>query len=732
MAICRNCGKEISDTAKACRFCGTRVGVKNTDTAMTTGRKCPNCGKEVSETAKACRFCGTRLVATEEKRIITNAINVEPQDASRVQMSEHNGFVTWRILPGQLAVRITEEEYESYGTIKGIIIQEGCKALLFNEGKYIDTLSSGKYTFSDLSRGDTSTVTDRLIKEEGKKNGLRFLGNMFSNGAARIKDWWTNHVRNSATPMKGLSISFVIIRSAEFPLIFEASDVGTANIRSDVSIHFVANISNFEDFYQAQLLDKQFVSINSFSSQIEPLVLSVLSNSLKNVEIDQIGFDTDLLTRIFESLKSSITGIYPFIDVTKIIKISASNQELERIHRMKEELYIADEELSQTQARYDFLNRLQNTEYDQKLREARSKVDFDALMDVIEEDDATNKDRKEEFMMLLLAEKTVREAKSKDEVEAKLFEFEKNGILRTDEKDQLLKNIAQRNALQEIENIGAIDQAKLDWEIAIGNKRFENDMSRKRQIDSYGDERRRILQEEERDEMRYQMDLMRQLKEMEKAEADAVLERSMRQKQQEIDAEAARVKAQNDAMLEKNRIYSGMTFEQIMAANPEITPEAAMALSKKFEADAMATRNDQAIALMAEQNARMEAFLTEQNNRTERMAATSQEQMLSMFQAAMQGLGGIAQTTIKSKDDELGRVRDESQKNEERFANGVNNAVSAVSDSYKGTGAAMFRSAVSYSAQAGTRATGRVCPICGAAISASDRVCPDCEAPIEK
>ena len=96
-----------------------------------------------------------------------------------------------------------------------------------------------------------------------------------------------------------------------------------------------------------------------------------------------------------------------------------------------------------------------------------------------------------------------------------------------------------------------------------------------------------------------------------------------------------------------------MTFEQIMAANPEITSEVAMAFSKKFEADAVEARNNQTIGLMAEQNARMETFLAEQINRTERMASNNQDKILGIFQAAMQGFSEVAQSNIKKKDEEI-------------------------------------------------------------------------------
>jgi hypothetical protein len=55
-----------------------------------------------------------------------------------------------------------------------------------------------------------------------------------------------------------------------------------------------------------------------------------------------------------------------------------------------------------------------------------------------------------------------------------------------------------------------------------------------------------------------------------------------------------------------------MSFEQIMAANPNISPDAAAALAKKFEADAAASSNSTAAADAKENQAKMEAFMQKQ------------------------------------------------------------------------------------------------------------------------
>lgn len=55
--ICRNCGHQISDTAKFCSKCGTAVLIEEPSNPT-----CSNCGRECEADSLFCEECGTRLV----------------------------------------------------------------------------------------------------------------------------------------------------------------------------------------------------------------------------------------------------------------------------------------------------------------------------------------------------------------------------------------------------------------------------------------------------------------------------------------------------------------------------------------------------------------------------------------------------------------------------------------------------------------------------------------------
>lgn len=60
---CRNCARQLADTAEFCVACGQRP--------LLGTRYCSSCGKETFPNAEICTQCGTRLVQGGDKDLIT-------------------------------------------------------------------------------------------------------------------------------------------------------------------------------------------------------------------------------------------------------------------------------------------------------------------------------------------------------------------------------------------------------------------------------------------------------------------------------------------------------------------------------------------------------------------------------------------------------------------------------------------------------------------------------------
>lgn len=679
---CNHCGKEINDSAKFCRFCGKPVqqaaATKAADEAI-----CKNCGKAISASAKFCRFCGSAVEKANE-----------PAASEERNVEEISNYVTWRILPGQLAVKIDEKEIAAYKTVKGVYVAPGTKALFFVNGRYAASLDSGTYAFKAFA-GEAAVSEERKPAE--KKNAvLEFFRNI------------SNHIANGVSALFGRNRStmrdehhdkvlytVVLIRGVEFPLVYELKQVATGKLRSDVGLHLLCKITNLNSFFEAHLVDRKMVTLESFAQALLPMVQATVNQQLLNIDPQNVDNNPDLSAAVCVALQERIHNVYSYLTVSQLISLTARHEALEQIRQLKEELYIAELELEQLQLRNDYLNRLQSVEHSNELQMAREEVDFQALMDKIDEDRLLNEDKKAQFVEMLAAQAALRRATTVIDQEVALNKLRQTALLSDEEVALLEKSIQHRSdmadeanahdlAMATIRNRIEHDKEALRWEIEIGNKVVENELNQQRMVAQFADERREADLNFEQRRMENKMDLLRQAQAIRMEREQAAHEREM---------EAQRLKAETD--LEHHKLNATMTFEQIMASNPNITPEAAAALAKKFEADALAAQNDKTAELVKQHEEDLKQILLQQMNLTKEMMAA---------QARSNDMA------VASKQAELDRVHADSERNQDRFLSGMQTTISAVAGAPKQpvTVEVVF------------------CPGCGKKHTNKDMVCDEC------
>lgn len=681
MKTCPICGKELKDEAKFCGGCGYKfLVVDSTSNASGVGTVCPSCGNLLKPGAKFCGKCGSKL---------GEGSSTSPN--SGADITKQASFIQWNILPGQLAVKIDSKEIASYGRVKGLVIQQGLRALFFVNGKITAELGAGSYEFKEFPDVQISDGKD----EEVKKRGL--ISTFFNN----VRNFFRNKPN---LPQNVQNVSVVLVRSVEFPLVFNIKDVATSGIRSEIGLHILCKISNINAFYENALLDKNFVSFENIRQTLETYVKTILNQTLSAFTPDHV-FDSQ--ATVLAALQSQISNVYSYIQVTRIISLTASNAELENIRKMQEELYVSELELVELTKRNSFLNRMQDETNAQALREARSEVDFQAALDKIDQDRELNEEERLKFSQMLEAQRLIREAKTQDEVDAAMAVFEKSGMLREKELDNVRAQISQNAALRDLSyeqalnlatlaNEKELDRQNLQWEIEIGNKRLENEINRERMQAEFEDERRRKEMEMDKEEQLTQLELLRQAQAIRNEREDAEHKRQM-------ESEAQRIAHEE----EMRRMFQNMTAEQIVAANPNITSEAAAAMAEKFKAEAAAAANDKTAEMTIKQSAEMQAFM--------------EKQMQMMRDMAVAGMGMNAQNQqnmMANKDAEMNR-----------FANGVNNAVNSVSGALKNPNTVVQgvpRGVVSTGSIIGAKAAGGVCPSCGTSHEPGALFCESC------
>jgi membrane protein involved in colicin uptake len=156
-----------------------------------------------------------------------------------------------------------------------------------------------------------------------------------------------------------------------------------------------------------------------------------------------------------------------------------------------------------------------------------------------------------------------------------------------------------------------IEREDIELEHSIDNRRTELEAELglsdlQIQIDT---KRSEALRDEKRKDTDLEME--EQLNRLKLAEEAQALTEKKRKSEHERDIESKKIESQLE--IDKLKIQGGMTAEQLMVSNPNISREAAEAMAKKFEAEAIAKANDTRAEDAKNQAEQMKDFMESQN-----------------------------------------------------------------------------------------------------------------------
>lgn len=744
MKKCNHCGKVLKDTAKFCSNCGptfvSEIVTVEDAKVSASGGNCPKCGASIKLGKKFCGACGAKVEGADLQQA------PKTENVSQDNFTLLGSYIRWNILDGQIAVKIDEKDIAAYGKVKGLQVQDGAKALFFVEGKFVAELEAGSYSFKELGANDNSPHVDNpgIVR--------RFFNNIVGFFSGRSRERAEAAGLSAQVNANIPRVSIVLIRDTKFPLLFDLKDMPTANLQSDVVLHALCKISNVNEFYRTLLLDKKFVCYDEFSKKVNPLVQNALRNVLAKVTPDQVVGDLALYGEVLQKLQDIMAQVYPFVTVTDVLDMSASREDLDKIRKLKEELYVSELELEQLTKRNDFLNRLKDETNAQTLHEAQTQVEFVDAIAKIDQQNELNKFEREKFATMLAGQRRLHNAKSEDEIQTALLELKKSQLLRDEELDNLEHNKRQRTdlrnlndaqilALATMNNEQALERQKTLWEFEIGHKRLENELQLRRTQDVYEDDRRekdlefsarsrKTSMELEKEEMQNQMDLLRQ--------AEAI--RNEREDAEHRRAEETRA-ADRAHEEEMRRLFQNMTVEQIMVANPDLTPAAAEAMKAKFEAEATVAQNGKIEGLMKDilqTNREDRAAEIERMQQANNANNANMQQMMQMFAQmsamGMQTAAGATQAKMQSQaeitniyKDQAQKAHSDAQKENDRILHGMETTVRAVAGMKDQKNQQNNRRKDVEDAVAGVE---QKCPNCGATLEDGTSFCEECGASV--
>ncbi len=188
---------------------------------------CPSCGQSPPENANFCNYCMYDL--RERERVIQVA-----------------GGVRWKRMPDEVAVRVESADLHAWFG-KGLIIEEGTRGLLFDNGKNVEELGPGRHTVEN--------ITDRL------KNLIR-------------------------TP----PFSAVLFDVGEIPLNLTHSGLVTSDSQQvGCRVQLAISVLRPREFFVNFMKGSRLVSVGQLRAALDPMLLQVLKGRLHTCAASELS-----------------------------------------------------------------------------------------------------------------------------------------------------------------------------------------------------------------------------------------------------------------------------------------------------------------------------------------------------------------------------------------------------------------------------------------------------------
>ncbi len=564
-SVCPNCGNPIKPGQKFCMKCGTPLGVKaQHQPAASQGsssqkgwftdgvRAVANAitGGALNRDIECQQQQAIRQQAQADQGVIDEAqqglqaaeraqLNAE-REAERARNRRNQeaidgvdvvrGRAIWSIQPGQIARKISERELEEIEKLKGIIVQEGCRAIIFANGELAATLAAGAYQFYKSVEEEKAAIKAAIEKAEKELDEnerkarelrrqqeptFRELGIVGEIGRAgrwvsrlifgekkdekkeKVEKRKLDYARilSQATQVPILSVyivseryitmTFAGSKEADGHLAFTPYVIPTKVVDVNVGVSLQLRINDIHQFATNYLADKNIATTMQFEQMLSPVVENTLRQMLRNLDYEASGLpepvQSNLKVRIQQTINEQLFGI----QCERVLQITDSSADFERFRSIERELYCSEQELGYLQRTGEFRNRLAAETNKQEIDRATSEEELRYALQQINKDKLLHDDEMEQFVLLLNAQKRLREAKSQEEEYEALIDIKKSRLVKDDEmaalEDALVHNKIERDSVTEIMRIQhqqSVDDACLHAQWALDDQKQDHDWER--------------------------------------------------------------------------------------------------------------------------------------------------------------------------------------------------------------------------------------------------------------
>jgi hypothetical protein len=466
------------------------------------------------------------------------------------------GRVIWSIQPGEIARRIKESELNEVEKLKGIIVQEGCSALIFANGELVSTLSSGAYQFYKTLEEEKAALKAAIEKAEKEldekerklvaekrasdpkflengvigeiKRGMGWVGRLILGQKKNEKkekvekrklDYARILSRLTAAPVmsvyivsdRHISLTFGGNVNADGSISFKPYTIPVGIFDTQIAVSLQVKVNDVHAVATNYLADRQSLTTNFIFQILNQGIETQLRQALRNVNYQQTGLPEYEVNMLKIQIQQYISMQLHGLECTQVLHITDSNVEFERFRAVERELYCTEKELSYLQRTGEFRNRLAVETNKQTIDKATTDEELRYALMQINKDGLLHDDEMEAFRLMLDAQKRLREATSQEEEYEALLDIKRSRLVKDDEiaalQDALTHNKIQRESVTEIMRIQhqqSVDDARLSAEWAIGDRRQDHDwerenLQRRRNWGIEDEEREREWLQEERE-----------------------------------------------------------------------------------------------------------------------------------------------------------------------------------------------------------------------------------------
>ena len=558
-AVCSKCGNPLKPGQKFCMKCGTPVasapkqtqsndkgwftdGVRAVANAVTGGALNRDIAREQQQAVRQQERADQGIIEEAQQglqaaeRAQLNAEREAEQARNRRNQEAIDGIdvvrgrAIWSIQPGQIARKISERELEEIEKLKGVIVQEGCQAIIFANGELVATLSAGAYQFFKSVEEEKAAIKAAIEKAEkeldekerkareqrrqqeptfrelgvvgeigraGRWLGRLIFGEKKDEKKEKIERRKLDYARILSQATQSPILSVYIVSERHITLTFAGSTesdghlafmpykIPTKIVDVNIGVSLQLRINDIHQFATNYLADKNVATTMQFEQMLAPSIENTLRQMLRNLDYEASGLpepvQNNLKVRIQQTINEQLFGI----QCERVLQITDSSADFERFRAVERELYCSEQELGFLQRTGEFRNRLAQETNKQTIDKATSEEELRYALQQLNRDQLLHDDEMEQFVLLLNAQKRLRQAKSQEEEYEALIDIKKSRLVKDDElaalEDALAHNKIERDSITEIMRIQhqqSVDDARLHAQWALDDQKQDHDWER--------------------------------------------------------------------------------------------------------------------------------------------------------------------------------------------------------------------------------------------------------------